>query len=230
MLDFWNWLTATEQGTAARIAAGVSIFAVLAIVDLRRRGKNATRWREYAFLLAVVGLAMSYGAVNDLITSRISWEYFVYGKNLLAILGPRVPPDPSALAGEAAKVGLKATWSAGLIIGAAMLVANNPRPGLPQLPYRRMLRLIGPVFTFCIMSAVVLGIAGYCGRLSWISEDFRQMVLRDEFRPFRFLAVFGVHLGGYVGGIAGTIWAAIVIRRARKGLPISADPGVNNAG
>jgi hypothetical protein len=42
------------------------------------------------------------------------------------------------------------------------------------------------------------------------------MVRRDEFRPYRFMAVFGVHLGGYVGGLAGTIAAAGMIFHKRK--------------
>ena len=59
-----------------RLTIGLSIFALLAIVDLHRNGKQARRWREYAFLAAVVAIAMLYGILNDQITSAISWEYF----------------------------------------------------------------------------------------------------------------------------------------------------------
>ena len=57
-------------------------------MDLVNKGRNATRWREYGFLALCVAVAIVYGIVNDQITSRISWEYFYYGKDLAPILGP----------------------------------------------------------------------------------------------------------------------------------------------
>jgi len=94
----WSWWTKSTQGLLARIAIGAAIFAVLATVDLVRHAEKATRWREYLFLVAGVVLACGYGIINDQITSRISWEYFYYGKGLDEVLGPRIPPDSKALA------------------------------------------------------------------------------------------------------------------------------------
>lgn len=54
MQGFWNWLLHTDAGLLARIGAGAAIFIVLAIVDLRRNGQQARRWREYLFLLSCV--------------------------------------------------------------------------------------------------------------------------------------------------------------------------------
>src|SRR5436190_9095757 len=88
-VDFWR----SNYWLAARIAAGVLVFAALAIWDWRRHGAAATRWREYCFLLITIVAAMIYGIINDQITSRISWEYFYYGKELQQILGARTPPD-----------------------------------------------------------------------------------------------------------------------------------------
>jgi hypothetical protein len=62
----------------------------------------------------------------------------------------------------------------------------------------------------------VLGVIGYLGGLAPLSEDFREMVRHNEFRPYRFMAVYGIHLGGYVGGALGTILAIISIRRRRR--------------
>jgi hypothetical protein len=42
------------------------------------------------------------------------------------------------------------------------------------------------------------------------------MVTDDEWRPRRFMAVYGVHLGGYVGGALGTILAVVLVSRARR--------------
>ncbi len=159
---------------------------------------------------------MGYGVVNDLITSRISWEYFYYGKGLMQSLGPATPPDPAALAWGAAKVGIKAAGSAGLIIAAILLMANNPRPGLPQLPYRRLMGWVARIFLACLLFSIALGLGGYCGLLTGVSSEFGDMVRRDEWRPYRFMAVFGTHLGGYVGGAIGGGLAAMMIRRARK--------------
>ncbi|HWE03769.1 MAG TPA: hypothetical protein VG326_15300 [Tepidisphaeraceae bacterium] len=74
MRQFWTWITTSDAGLLARISVGSLIFLVLALMDLRRHGRHATRWREYFFLIEVVAVAMLYGAVNDLLTSRISWE------------------------------------------------------------------------------------------------------------------------------------------------------------
>jgi hypothetical protein len=69
----------------------------------------------------------------------------------------------------------------------------------------------------CVTCATLLGVIGYRGGLVWFSADFREMVAHDDFRPYRFMAVYGVHLGGYVGGAIGTIWAvrSILIERAK---------------
>src|SRR5437870_5921444 len=108
-----HWLLHTDAGLLTRIAVGASIFAVLAMVDLWKHGRAATRWREYGVLLIAVAVAMVYGIVNDLVTSSISWEYFFYGKRLDRVLSDAVPPDMARLHWEAAKIGMKATWSAG---------------------------------------------------------------------------------------------------------------------
>lgn len=138
----WTWWTKSTQGLLARIAIGAAIFAILATVDLVRQGKKATRWREYLFLVAGVALACGYGIINDQITSRISWEYFYYGKGLADVLGSRIPPDSKAMALAVVKVGIEATWTAGLIVSVALLIANNPRPNPHFSPPRLELGLV----------------------------------------------------------------------------------------
>jgi hypothetical protein len=213
---FLKWLTETDGGLFTRIAVGATIFLTLAIADLRKNHRHATRWREYLFLLASVGVALIYGIINDLITCRISPEYFLYGKGLDAVVGNRFPLSLARLPWEAAKVGMKATWTVGLIVGVALLFANNPSAHRRRLTYRELFAALPIVVGGSLIAALVLGIIGSLGGLAILSEDFREMIRRDEFRPYRFMTVYGIHLGGYLGGITGTVLAVLRIRRQRK--------------
>ena len=107
-----QWLLHTNAGLLTRIAIGCGIFLVFALVDLRRRGREATRWREYLFLVACVLVALAYGVVNDQLTTTISWEYFAYGKGIAETLPGAEPNSP------AFRIAVGASWllcrSAGL--------------------------------------------------------------------------------------------------------------------
>lgn len=218
----WNWWAHTDSGLLARVAIGAMFFVFLATVDLLRRGRKATRWREYLFLLACAAAAMGYGWVNDRIASSISWEYFYYGKGLDQRLGSRVPPDMRALQWEACKIGLKATWSVGLVVGVALLIANNPRKGRPQLPWTELGRMVVVVFVTCALFAAVGAGMGSRGLLNWTSHDISALWRDDLFRPRQFSTAYGMNLGGYVGGVVGTILvtARIVRRRSLRSKPI----------
>ncbi len=166
-----NWWLHSDGGLLARIVIGVAIFALLALADVRSHGPEATRWREYLFLLACVAAALLYGIVNDQITTTISWEYFAYGKGVAEIL-PAATSNTAAFRWEVAKIGMKATWSAGLIVGVALLLANNPRRDWPRLTYRQLARYVPLVFGMTALTAIVLGIAGHCGAFLPISRRF----------------------------------------------------------
>jgi len=203
---------------AQRIILGSCIFLGLALYDLHKNGRAATRWREYLFLIFALVVAMIYGMINDQITSAISWEYFYYAKELDKTLGPEVPPNAWSLHWGAAKVGMQATWSAGLIAGAAMLIANNPKKNWPQLGYRQMGRLLPRMLLIVLACAFIFGALGYLGALNFLSEDFREMARTNLFRPQRFMTTWGIHLGGYIGGIIAIIFVAYDIRRRRQTL------------
>jgi hypothetical protein len=199
-----------------RIIIGVLFFTILGAIDIKQNGRRATRWREYVFLLICVATALLYGIVNDLITSTISWEYFSYGKGLWPDVVPDIPPNQMQLHLAACVVGMKATWTAGLIIGVAILLANNPRKDRRQLPIESLIKFLPIVLLITVTTAILFGIAGYFGWLALFSNDFTQMLRHDEMRPHRFIAVFGIHLGGYIGGLLGIIAAVISIFRMRK--------------
>jgi hypothetical protein len=217
---FWKWLISSDQGLLLRIGIAIAIFTVLAVIDIRRKGRRSQRWREYLFLFAVAAAAIPYGVVNDLITAAISWEYFYYGKGLRDVLGPETPPAELALRWEAAKMGMKATWSAGLVVGVAFLFANNPRKNRSQLPYRGLIKLILLPLAAAVVCSVLGGWAGYAGLLRGFSQDFERLAAADLLRPRHFMCVWGVHLGAFVGGavcLVGSVWA-ILRRRAKVAL------------
>ena len=217
-LTDYHWWMETGAGQAARVAVGVIIFVGLALWDYDKNGPRATRWREYAILLACVMAALLYGAINDQITTTISWEYFAYGKGIAEVVPVGEPPNSPRFRWEAAKIGMQATWTAGLLIGVALLVANNPFRDTPRLPYRRLLRFVPLVLAVTALTSAVFATAGYFGAFMAFNSDFREMVAADQWRPKHFMAVYGEHLGGYVGGLLGTTIAVVrVIRQRRRG-------------
>jgi hypothetical protein len=205
-----------DIGLLIRILVGCAIFTSLAIGDLRRHGPKATRWREYGVLVAAVIAALLYGAINDQFTVTLSPEYFIYGKEINKTLGDN-PPMP-ALRWEAAKVGLKATWSAGLIFGVVLLIANNPCRDLPRLRNRQLILSLPVILITAAAGGGIGGWLGYHGHLTRFDSDFADMLAVNLYRPYRFMSAWGVHLGGYVGGLIGTVIAAIIVcsNRVRK--------------
>jgi hypothetical protein len=120
---------------------------------------------------------------------------------------------------------MKATWTVGLLIGVVLLLANNPSRRWPQLRFGHLIYVAIGVILFAIAGAAVVGFAGSCGWLAFTSEDFREMLRRDEMRPHQFMTAYGIHLGGYVGGLIGAIWAIVKIRSFRRKYSVaSCDP------
>lgn len=210
----WDWWLHSDAGLLARIGIGVVFFGCLGVWDAVRHGRQGRRWREYLFLLAAVAAAVMYGVVNDQITVTISWEYFFYGKELMNDLGPAVPPDEWGLRVGATVVGAKATWTVGLLGGAALLLANNPRPGRPCLGYGVLFRLLGWTI---VAAAGMGGLGGLLGYLGAFDGLFEHLLGPGLWRPERFMAAWGVHLGGYVGGVGAVIAAVAAVVR-RRGL------------
>ena len=153
--NLWRWLWLTDAGLALRVGIGVAIFVVLAVVDLARKGRQATRWKEYLFLFTATAVVMLYGLANDMVTVTISPQYFLEHEGL--------PLDTLGARSIAALVALRATWTAGLILGVALLLANNPSERLPRLPHRRMYpKLLYPALP-AAMLAFLLGLASWGG-------------------------------------------------------------------
>jgi hypothetical protein len=226
-MSWWHWLIDPDSGLAVKIAAGLVFFGVLGLWDLKKNGRQARRWREYAYLLCCVAAAMAYGVVNDQVTATISWEYFLYGKLLVQKLGPLTPPDMAALRWQAVLVGMKATWVAGVLLGVAVLIANNPRKSRQQLPYRRLYAMLPIPLISAALCAALLGLAGWVGAFP---KTFVDSYCSPEWRPAHYMAVFGAHLGGYAGAAIGLVLVVGRILRVRKQLTAHQLQGADEAG
>ncbi|MHC4718516.1 MAG: hypothetical protein ACYS5V_16215 [Planctomycetota bacterium] len=223
MATSWiRWLWTTDGGLAVRIAIGAAILLALALIDVRRKGRRATRWREYVFLLAGTAAAMAYALANDMVTVTISPLYFQVHEGLAEI--------PDNIRAVAAAVALKGAWSAGLILSVAMLLANNPLKRWPRLPQGRMYTK----FAYPLAGALVASSAlGWMAHLGWLGGDVTaDGALRN------YLIVSWVHMGVYIGGGIGALTAvgAILVQRRmakRPCRPLLNEPqgdGVNGGG
>ncbi len=187
-----------------RLPLLLALMAVVAWIDWRRYAERATKWREYGFLLAVGLLGGMLGAAIDQITATVSPEYFVIGKGIARDEYFRL---------QVAAFGFQAGLVAGMVIGGVLLIANNPRPDRLCVPMRRLFRFA----TWSICAALAAAPFGCFVATRWdplgLANDVRDMMSPAAIAQF--LAVWGIHLGLYVGGAVGAIWGVVRIRRLR---------------
>ena len=171
-----------------RIVVGLTILALLLASDLRKHGSKSTRLREYGFILVAVSTTVVYATIHDLITSNISPEYFLAGKGL--------PPDHLTL--RAAWLGARAAIGPGALIGASLVIANNPTQNRMSLDYLTLFRSFRWIAAVALLTSIGFGLLGAC--------DVRNLTPTFEGgleQPRRFIAVWGIHWGTYVGGLVG---------------------------
>jgi hypothetical protein len=189
-----------------RLALGLSFFVVMGLWDYYRHRENPKRLKEYIFLFSITLAAMAYGIVHDAVTYTISPAYYVIGKGLhLAADG---------FNRDVVYLAMKATWTAGLIGGAAFLIANNPDKHGRQLKYGRLLRFAFIPFGASLCVEILLGALCYC-----FADTINVKLPENAFgQPVdaRFIAVWGMHFGAYGGGIVGLIAALIIIIRTKR--------------
>lgn len=196
-----------------RVPIGVSVLLALAVRDRLRTG-TWDRARELAVLFGITLVALVYALVHDAITWSISRDYFAIGKDLPAAARSFAPVVPLAL---------EAGWTAGLAIGLALVVSNNPAPSLPRLGERALVDRALGVAAAAGCTALAGGLAGPTLLGDW-APDLASAGIAD---PRAFLIAQGAHLGSYAGGAAATLLAALEIRRTRRS---SRHPSVTGAG
>ena len=187
-----------------RIIAGLMFFATLGILDLIKNPQNPKRLKEYGFLFSIVGITMLYGLLHDYITSTISPDYFVLGKG--------IENATEGFNKDVAILALKATWSAGLAIGVAFLLANNPSKVKPQLKYKTLYQLLIYPLLLSVSAAIVLGIIFNLVVLNFSSPE-NDLLSPQSYKLF--MTVWGIHIGSYAGGLLGIIVGIVRIRILR---------------
>lgn len=193
-----------ELPFAARLGLLLALMAFGAAVDRRVNGPAARRGREYAFLLAAGAIGAAFAFACDQVTSRLSPEYFVEGKGLA--------PGPG-FARAVVELSLQAGLVAGLVLGGALLLANQPRADRPALPLRRLLlRAAWPLAGAALaapLGALVLPPLDPLDLRGRLRGVVAEAALEDLVR------VWGIHAGLYAGAVVGTLVGVVEVRRRR---------------
>jgi hypothetical protein len=186
--------------------------ALGALVDLWRRGRAATRYKEYAFIWFAGLLGGLVGAATDLVTSSISPDYFTMGKGLLGGEG---------FASRVALFGVQEGVSAGVIAGALCLYVSRRKSKFPPLGFGELLGLLWmPVVC---AGAGALWVPWLAGRSDPAGLALQLGGGLPAARVPPFLRVWWIHTGLYGGLLAGLIWlVAVVLKRRRAGAVLAA--------
>jgi hypothetical protein len=184
------------------------VLSVIAWFDWLKYRAAARRWKEYCFILGVGMIGVAFAIIVDTFTSKISPEYFIYGKGV-----PLGHDFYLRILGLAIEVG----FSGGIVAGGAYLLANSAGRGKSGLPFSALLKLLWIPLVFAIALAAPM---------SWFCLKYDPKHLREELefiRPAeageRFIMVWGVHAGLYIGALLGIAIGALIIRRKLKQLP-----------
>ena len=188
-----------------RLGLLVAVLSLAAGLELRLRGREASRWKEYLFLLGCGAAGALFGVANDLVTSRISPEYFILGKGVA---------EGTAFLAGVIRVGIEAGCSGGLIAGCVLLYANNPRPGFSRLPFPGLAGFIGRIMIFCASGALLAWLILRLTPLSRVRPDFLSGL--TPVQASGFVRVWGMHLGLYAGLAVGTLFSWFKIRSVRN--------------
>lgn len=189
-----------------RVALLVFLMSLVAAIDWLRNRQNATKWKEYGFVLISGVAGALVGLLNDLITSSVSPDYFVFGKGL----------EPGkGLALRAAILGMKAGFSAGAIAGAICLYAGTRDCRRPPLPGGRLLRFLWRPVALAPTMAFIL--AFFFRWLDPFGLSIQLEGVLDSQQMERLLTVWRIHAGLYLGLLAGVVWIIVDIVRLRKG-------------
>jgi hypothetical protein len=188
---------------------------VVAHYDWRVHGAKAKRWREYLFILSAGVIGILFIAAVDAVGATISHDYYIYMRDI---------PDDAPFRYSVLIKSIKSGLPAGLVVGCVYMAANNPRPTLDGLPYRRLyvlslLPMVCAVLVspFAAMAGVVLDPLHIGPFLVKVNE-----LGKDPDKIQHLLSIWGASIGLYAGGIAGTIWGAVKIRAERRTAKINA--------
>jgi hypothetical protein len=133
-----------------RVVLLLGLMLVVALVDFYRKGPQATRFREYGFVVIAGAIGAAVGHVNDLITSSISPDYFILGKGL---------EDGPDFRVQAGLFGLQVGFSAGVIGGAICLYASRRKSAYPPIKCSRLLQMLWMPITGAVLCGIAVPLA-----------------------------------------------------------------------
>lgn len=176
-----------------------ALLLIWASIDYRlkkAKGLHSERCTEYAFLYCSAAIACVFGIANDLITSWISPEYFIFGKGIAAGEGFLL---------RVCALGAQAGCSAGFIAAAVMLCCR--RPHIKIFSFMKYIYII-------IISAAITGCIARYALSPWISSDFLSTLKLSAEREVHFIQAWSIHIGLYAGLLLSLIVSCIYIRKA----------------
>lgn len=174
-----------------RILAGILVLSFLAYGDWKKHPNDPTRLKEYLYLLTSVLLTLSYAVIHDLITVTISPEYFIAGKG--------IPPGPNFY-WRVCWLAIRGSYWVGLIIGVTFLIANNPSKKWQKLPYPILYRQMFIPVGCALILAPIFGALFSADAFGHMKE-----VMGAVDFPDKFVLVWGIHHGSYLGGLVGLL-------------------------
>jgi len=175
-----------------RLLLLVALMAVISAIDFYRNRSQATKFREYGFIVLTGLLGAGVGFGNDLITSSISPDYFILGKGL------EKGPD---LRMEAALMGLQVGFSGGVIAGAICLFVTRRKSVQPPVDFSRLLKKLWIPVAGAILGGIML--AALCPRFDPANFAAQLDTLLNPDGINRFREVWWIHVGLYAGLVAG---------------------------
>jgi len=188
----------------ARALALVVLLVIVAAVDMWYRRGKSTRWKEYSFILAAGLAAGVFGMVTDLITSSISPDYFIFGKQL--------PAEKIRL--SAMLLGLQAGSSAGVIAGAMCVFVGSRKGAGSRLPVGRIAMLSWRPLALAVAFAAAFPLV--CGWFDPFNFVVRLGPALGEIRARKFLVVWHIHCGVYLGLAVGAMWMIVSMMRISR--------------
>jgi hypothetical protein len=198
----------TLPGFSWRIAVLVVLMLVVSLVDVYRHGAKATRFREYGFILFAGLLGGVVGMVNDLITSSISPEYFIWGKGL---------EEGGQLRLEAVAFGLQEGFSAGVIGGAICLFATQRKSEPLAGKFSGLFRSLWMPVAGTICCAIVLPVVASRFDPAHFVAQLNTVLNAEKIDRFR--EVWWIHIGLYAGLVIGLTAMIRRIVHGRKSVP-----------
>ena len=186
----------------ARIGLLVALCLGIAAYDRLRHGPASRRWKEYLFILLGAVVGALFGGLNDFfITSRLSPEYFRWGKGIAPGEG---------FEGRVLLLGLQAGCGPGALTACVFLFSNSRRR--EPLPWTRLTAFLA----IPVLAAVAAALSLPPLASEWDPLGLRRSLGDEQGR--RFLRVWWIHLSHYAGALLGLALGTLGILRSAPNL------------